>query len=160
MKLLPTLILGATFVASAHASDTVDTHEWTLIPNSDAKAVYTTQVDEPALVLSCSDQGKVSAVIGIEGNLMENLQEKRSNSVFLRATLTVGDQEPVTDRWRFYTKTKFATPTDGKLKRRLYNAAITGSEVTLDLGRRGTFSFTPPEMNEDFLAFANGCAAQ
>lgn len=161
MKLLPALLLGATFVASAHAADSApSTSAWTLLSESNGNAIYSTESGEPALVLGCNDAGKISATFSVDGDVAEKLQSRSARTRRVDATLTVGDGESETAKWAYLPTRKMASPIENKFARRIFNAVVTGSPVTLDLGRRGSFEFVPPSVNDDFKTFAANCLAR
>lgn len=161
MKLLSTLLVGATFVASANAADSAEgSSEWTMLEESNGKAIYSTESDAPALVIGCNDAGKISATFALDGNVETKLSSRSARTRRLNATLTVEGKEPATAKWVFLPTRNMTSPVENKYARRLYNAVITGKPVTLDLGRRGTFEYAPPKLNEDFQSFAAGCIAK
>ena len=160
MKLIPAILLGTTFAASAHAADTSPSEsQWSLLSETNGKAIYSTETDRPALVLGCNDAGKISATISLDGDVVDKLSSRSYRTRRVDGTMTVGDGEAATSKWAYLPTRQMASPIDNKFARRLYNAAVTGSTVTLDLGRRGTYEFAPPEMNSDFKTFASGCLA-
>jgi hypothetical protein len=159
MKIIPTLLLGAALTATAHAADSEPSNSaWSLLENSNGKAIYSTEDGKPALVLGCNDAGKISATFSLDGNVVDKLQSRSLRSRRVSGTLTVEGKEPATLYWAYLPTRNMASPMENKFARRLYNAAVTGSNVTLDLGRRGTYEFTPPKLNSDFETFASGCA--
>jgi len=161
MKLIPALLLGATFAASAHAADSApSTSAWTLLVESNGNAVYSSETGEPALVLGCNDAGKISATFSIDGDVVDKLQSRSARSRRVDATLTVGDGESATAKWAYLPTRKMVSPIENRYARRVFNAAVTGSTVSLDLGRRGSFEFAPPVLNDDFKTFADNCLAR
>lgn len=160
MKLAPTLLVAATFAASAHAADSLEiTGEWSLLEESNGKAIYSTEIGAPALVLGCNDAGKISATFSLDGDVESKLSSRSVRTRSVQATLTVEGKEPVTSKWVYLPTRNMASPVENKFARRLYNAVVTGKAVTLDLGRRGSFEYAPPSLNADFQTFADGCLA-
>lgn len=160
MKLVPALLLGALFTASAHAADSVQSEsEWTMLEQSNGQAIYTTEMSGPALVLGCNDAGKISATFSLDGDIVGKLESRSIRTRRVDGTLTVGNGDADTSTWAYLPTRKMASPVDGKYARRLYNAVVTGKPVTLDLGRRGSYEFTPPALNSDFKAFSDRCIA-
>ena len=160
MKVIPTLLLGAALTATAHAADSApSTSQWSLLEEANGKAIYSTEDGQPALVFGCNDAGKISATFSLDGNIKAKLASRSSRTRRVDGALTVGDGETVTSKWAYLPARNMASPIDNKYARRLYNAAVTGSTVTIDLGRRGTYEFVPPKTNSDFKTFADGCLA-
>ncbi|MEM7639808.1 MAG: hypothetical protein AAGF33_19020 [Pseudomonadota bacterium] len=160
MKLAPTLLIAATFAASAHAADSLEvTAEWSLLEESNGQAIYSTEIDAPALVLGCNDAGKISATFSLDGDIATKLDSRSVRTRSVQATLTVEGKEPATSKWVYLPTRNMASPVENKYARRLYNAVVTGKSITLDLGRRGSFEYTPPSVNVDFKTFADGCLA-
>ena len=161
MKLVPILLIGAAFAASAHAADNEqNSSEWTMLGESNGKAIYSTESNAPALVIGCNDAGKISATFALDGDVEAKLASRSSRTRRLNGTLTVEGNDSATSKWAFLPTRNMASPVENKYARRLYNAAISGKSVTLDLGRRGSFEYSPPALNADFQAFAAGCIAK
>lgn len=160
MKLLPTLFVATAFAASAHAADqTQQSGEWSLLQDANGQAVYSTEVGAPALVLGCNADGKISATFSLEGDVTNNLESGRDRPRTVNATLQVEGKDAAKSKWVYLSKRNMAAPLDTRFARRIYNAAVTGSTISLDLGRRGTYEYAPPKMNGDFKTFASACSA-
>lgn len=160
MKLAPTLLIAATFAATAHAADSLEVSgEWSILEESNGRAIYSTETDAPALILGCNDAGKISATFSIDGDVAGKLASRSIRSRRVNGTLTVEGKEPATSKWAYLPTRNMASPIENKYARRLYNAVVTGKAITLDLGRRGTIEYLPPKVNADFEAFAAGCLA-
>lgn len=160
MKLVPILLTAATFTATAHAADSLEVSgEWSILEASNGKAIYSTETGAPALILGCNDAGKISATFSLDGDVADKLASRSVRSRRVDATLTVDGKEPATSKWAYLPTRNMASPVENKYARRLYNAAVTGKTVTLDLGRRGTYEYAPPKINSDFETFASGCLA-
>jgi len=161
MKLIPALLLGVTFAASAQAADSAPTNsDWTLLEETNGNAIYSTEMDRPALVLGCNDAGKISATLSLDGDVASKLKSRSARSRRVDGTLSIGDGEGETAKWAYLPTRNMASPIENKFARRIYNASVTGSTVTLDLGRRGSYEFAPPKINADFETFASNCLAR
>lgn len=156
MKLISTILLGTVVAGGTGIASAA---EWNPLPNTNGQVIYSTDVDSPAVVLGCSANGQISATFSTDGNVEEKIENKSTRRSIVDGTMTVGDDAPDTAKWTYYTRRKIAIPTDNKFSRRLYNAAVKGAPVTLDFGHRGSYTFTPPAINDAFVAFANGCSA-
>lgn len=160
MKLIPSLLVGLTFAATAHAADSAPSEsEWTILEASNGNAIFSTEMDGPALVLGCNESGKISATFSLDGDIEAKLDSRSLRTRRVSGTLTVEGYEPADTKWAYLPGRNMASPMEGHLARRLYNAAVTGAHVTLDLGKRGTFEYSPPALNSDFETFAAGCLA-
>lgn len=160
MKLLPTLLIGAAFAATAHAADSAqESSDWTVLKETNGKVIYSTESGTPALVIGCNDAGKISATLALDGDVEAKLSSRSVRTRRVNGTLTVDGKEPATSKWAFLPTRNMASPVENKFARRLYNAAVTGKSVTLDLGRRGSYEYSPPKLNADFQAFAASCIA-
>ncbi|MEM7329388.1 MAG: hypothetical protein AAF437_11650 [Pseudomonadota bacterium] len=160
MKLVPALLAAAAFATSAHAADSLEVSgEWSLLEESNGKAIFSTEAGAPALVLGCNDAGKISATFSLDGNVEDKLSSRSVRTRSVQATLTVEGKEPATSKWVFLPTRNMTSPVENKYARRLYNAVVTGKKITVDLGRRGSFEYAPPTINSDFKTFADGCLA-
>lgn len=160
MKLIPTLFAVTAFAATAHAADSLEASgAWTLLEESNGKAIYSSEDGTPALVIGCNDAGKISATFSLDGNITQKLQSRSTRTRRVEGTLTIEGKGSETAQWAYLPTRNMASPVENKFARRLYNAVVTGSKVTLDLGRRGTYEYAPPAINTDFQTFAAGCIA-
>lgn len=160
MKLLPTLLVATAFTGAAYAANKVEqSGEWALLQDSNGQAIYSTEVGAPALVLGCNADGKISATFSFKGDVVNNLESGKDRPRNVNATLHVEGKEAAKSKWIYLSKRNMAAPLDTRFARRIYNAAVTGSTITVDLGRRGTYEYAPPEMNGEFKTFASTCSA-
>lgn len=157
MKLIPTILVGT---AMAMGTGTAMAAEWATMPNSNGQVVYSTETDAPSVVLGCSEDGTISTTFSTDGNVMDKVEMKSNRRSIVKAEMTVGDGEAASAQWAYYPRRKIAMPGDNKFARRMFNAVVTGSQVTLDLGHRGTYAFNPPEMNDEFKTFAKACTSR
>lgn len=160
MKLIPTLLLAAAATGTAFAADEAPaTTEWSLLEGSNGKAVYSTESGAPALVLGCNDAGKISATFSLDGDVMDKLEAKSKRNQLINGSLAVEDDEADKAKWVYLKSRNMASPIEGRYARRIYNAAVTGKSVKIDLGRQGSYEYAPPKLNGQFKAFADSCAA-
>ena len=161
MKLLPVIFAATAFAATANAASGLEASgEWTLLEETNGKAIYSSEAGAPALVIGCNDAGKISATFSLDGNVTDKLQSRSTRTRQVEGTLTIEGKGSETAQWAYLPTRNMAAPVENKFARRLYNAVVTGSKVTLDLGRRGTFEYAPPSVNADFQTFASGCIAK
>jgi hypothetical protein len=160
MKLIPTLLLAAAFTGPAFAADEAPTTtQWSLLEGSNGQAVYSTESGAPALVLGCNEAGKISATFSLDGDVMSKLETRSKRTSVINGSLAVEEGDPDQAKWVFLKKRNMASPIEGRFARRIYNAAVTGKSVTVDLGRQGSYEYDPPKLNGEFKAFADGCSA-
>lgn len=160
MKLIPALLLIPALTGTAFAADEAPgATEWTLLEGSNGKAVYSTQSGAPALVLGCNEAGKISATFSLDGDVMDKLEVRSKRTSVINGSLTIEDGDTDKAKWVFLKTRKMASPIEGRYARRIYNAAVTGKSVVIDLGKKGTYDYAPPKLNGQFKTFADGCAA-
>lgn len=160
MKLIPALLLGVTFAATAHAADGSSTDaEWSLIENSNNRVIYSTAEDAPALILTCSDKGSIKSLISLDGDALGKLSMSSTRSRRVNGELAVGADDSAKINWAYFPSRRMASPIQNRYARRIYNAAIKGAPLTVDLGRRGEYTVSVPQLNDDFKAFAATCSA-
>lgn len=160
MKLMPTLLLAAAFTGTAFAADeALQTTEWSLLDGSNGQAIYSTESGAPALVLGCNDAGKISATFSLDGNVVDKLEAKSKRTQVINGSLAVAEGDADKAKWVFLKTRNMASPIEGRYARRIYNAAVTGKSVTIDLGRQGSYEYAPPKLNGQFKTFADSCAA-
>ncbi|MEL6693429.1 MAG: hypothetical protein AAFQ12_10410 [Pseudomonadota bacterium] len=160
MKLIPTLFLAATFSGTAFAADEAPANtEWNLLDGSNGKAVYSTESGAPALVLGCNEAGRISATFSLDGDVMEKLEVQSKRTRVINGTLAVTEGDSDKAKWAYLKAPNLASPIEGRYARRIYNAAVTGKSVQIDLGRQGSYEYAPPKLNGQFKAFADGCTA-
>ncbi|NQY41130.1 MAG: hypothetical protein HRT80_13645 [Henriciella sp.] len=160
MKLIPTLLLAGAFSGTAFAADEAPAAtQWSLLDGSNGKAVYSTESGSPALVLGCSEAGKISATFSLDGNVMDKMEARSKKTRVINGSLAVEEADADKAKWIYLKRRNMAAPIEGRYARRIYNAAVTGKSVTIDLGRQGSYEYAPPKLNGQFKAFADGCSA-
>ena len=90
---------------------------------------------------------------------MSKLETRSKRTSVINGSLAVEEGDPDQAKWVFLKKRNMAPPIEGRFARRIYNAAVTGKSVTVDLGRQGSYEYAPPKLNGEFKAFADGCSA-
>lgn len=160
MRLIPTLLLAGAFTGTAFAADEAPAAtQWSLLDGSNGKAVYSTESGSPALVLGCNEAGKISATFSLDGNVMDKMEARSKRTRVINGSLAVDEADADKAKWVYLKTRNMASPIEGRYARRIYNAAVTGKSVKIDLGRQGSYEYAPPKLNGQFKAFADGCTA-
>lgn len=131
-------------------------------PASQADGLYVLaeNADGPALMLGCSDRLGVQARIYLKGMTQADLTMEKARRVKTRSVkIETASTETKRDTWA-YLKSKgqliSVRPWQG---RRIFNSAIRGEVVNMDVGKVGELSLELPAVDAAFETFANTCAA-
>ena len=131
-------------------------------PASDADGLYVLaeNADGPAIMLGCSDRLGVQARIYLNGMTQADLAMEKTRRVKTRSVeISTESTEAKRDTWA-YLKSKgqliSVRPWQGK---RIFNAAVRGEVVNMDVTKVGDLAVELPEINDDFKSFAMTCAA-
>lgn len=142
------------FTASAADAESA----WTLTENNGASFLYMADASGPSVTLSCSDKMGVQAVVYLDGNSVDDLGFSKNSKVRSRkVALESETTEPRDGTWAYLRNAKVLISTRGWQGKRIFNAAVTGSSVSMDVFRIGTVSITPPTVNDDFRSFVSEC---
>jgi len=131
-------------------------------PNSEVDGLYLLAENEtgPSVMLGCSDRLGVQAKIYLDGMTQDALAHEPVRNVKTRMVeIDTESTDPKKDVWA-YLRTKgqliSVKPWQGK---RIYNAAVKGENVGLEIRKIGTVSIAMPAINDDFKTFASTCDA-
>ena len=155
-------LAATTLTFTASAADAEST--WTLSDNGGAAFLYMSDPTGPSLTLKCSEQIGLQAVLYLNGNSIDDLviDGDRVNSRRLSArnvTLDTDTTDARKGEWVYFRQVKTLISTRGWQGKRIFNAAVSGSTVSIDIRRVGTFNVTPPAVNDDFRELVAGCSA-
>lgn len=157
LKIGAAVTLGATaFSFTASAADAESA--WTLGDKSGTPFLYMADTSGPSLTLNCSDKMGIQAVLYLDGNSVDDLGV--STKTKIRARKVSIDSDATEERdgsWLYLRSAKTLISTKGWQGKRIFNAAVTGSPVSVDVFRVGTFELTPPTVNDDFRSFVSEC---
>ncbi len=157
----PTHLIIAS-IASLGCAMTVQAAEtsWQLDEEAGASLIFAQDVGGPSLSLVCSDS------IGIQAILYLNGTDSGTPPINPRTRLKSRNMEMSTDsytqrdaKWGYWRPQKVLVSTKSWQGKRLFNAAIKGEAVAIDISRVGEYTLTLPPMNADFAEFASSCAA-
>lgn len=159
LKLGAIVAIAATSIGfSAHAADAEST--WSLGDNNGTAFLFTASPSGPSLTLSCSDKIGVRAVVYLNGNGMDDLEINTKMSLKTRKVELDSDTtEPRDGSWVYLRRAKTLISTKGWQGKRIFNAAVSGSPVSIDVSRAGSYEITLPAVNDDFKSFVSNCSA-
>lgn len=114
------------------------------------------------LTLSCQvvrEDGKLRDTrlnVGFDLDTEKQDFKRRMSIRRTSANVTIGDNK---DSYRFQwnINTDSMVPFDRVLARRIFNAAVRGDTLKLEVSRKTRIDVTLPEMNDAFRTFAKGC---
>jgi len=158
MKL--SFIAACTALAVAFPAQAAD-YSWQVRSQTDDGKVLSIIAEaesKTGVMLSCKSD-KLTAGVSLEPGLVsDRLDTFTKRTKRKKATMTIGDADPNRDVWTYLPATKIAISRQGKTGRRFFNAAVRGDTVNWSLDGRGSTTFTLPEQNDAFKAFAKSCS--
>lgn len=159
LKLGAALAIAATSIGlSAHAADAES--KWSLGDNNGTAFLYTATPSGPSLTLNCSDKLGVQAVVYLGGNAIDDLTIGSKTRLKTRKVeLTSNTTEPRDGHWIYLRTAKTLVSTKSWQGKRIFNAAVTGSPVEMDIFRVGSYDITLPAIDDDFKSFVSSCDA-
>ncbi|MEC7290659.1 MAG: hypothetical protein VXW22_11285 [Pseudomonadota bacterium] len=161
MKHLPRNCVALTFLAAsatlaANAADAESS--WALGERNGQSFLHMTDASGPSLSLRCHDKLGLQAVLYLDGNGIDELDMPIKTKVKTRNVHLDTDS---TDRrdgsWLYVRANKTLYSAKGWQAKRIYNAAISGSTVDVDITRVGSYNLTPPPVNDAFKSFVSSC---
>ncbi|MEM9842219.1 MAG: hypothetical protein AAF767_06200 [Pseudomonadota bacterium] len=131
---------------------------WELNAESERAYVYAKDDAGPSLMLACSDQMGIQALVYLDGNAADELGLDGVRRLASRyVSVETETTEPRSDRWRFARSTRTLISIEPWQGRRIYNAVVTGSPVKMEISREGVFTLNLPPVNEAFKTFSKTC---
>ena len=157
LKSLPVVAaLAASVTLAANAADADSS--WDLADVDGKTFLHTVTAAGPSIALTCSDAVGVQATIYLNGNSID--ETKITSTSGLRTRKGSLDTETTEERdgmWLYLRPAKTLISTKGWQGKRIYNAAITGSPITMTVARLGEMTFELPGVDEAFTDFARSC---
>jgi len=140
-------------VDSADAGHATDFYGFTRI-------IRTAGTTGPLVMLSCqvtsTGVSSLNAAFQIDPeNRYEENPSRTLHLLRLSATLTIGDEKKV-ERFQYHPESTKIIPFSKTVPKRLFNAALTGADVTLKVKGK-THDVDIPGQDEAFAAFAKSC---
>lgn len=153
------LALAATTISfTASAADAEST--WTLGDNNGKAFLHTVTDAGPSVALTCSEKVGIQATVYLNGNSVDETQIKSTSGLRARkGSLETETTEERDGTWLYIRPAKTLISTKGWQGKRIYNAAVTGSPVTMSVSRLGEMTFSLPGVDDHFKSFAGSCAA-
>ena len=150
------LAASASFGASAADAES----SWTLGESDGKSFLHMTDVSGPSLTLNCSDKIGLQAILYLDGNAIDDLGMKIKSKIKTRNVHLDTDSTNRRDGdWLYVRSNKTLFSSKGWQAKRIFNAAVTGSPVAVDITRVGSYELTPPPVNDSFKAFVSECDA-
>jgi len=121
--------------------------------------VTMTNADGPTVSLFCSDKLGVQAAVHLEGADFSNSVAAKSKMRTRTVDISTDSMSERGDAWGYVRNAKTIISTRPWQGKRLFNAAIKGESVTLDVARVGAYTLTMPTTDKAFSTFAKSCSA-
>lgn len=149
------ITLAATAALPAFANDW---KAWEGQDKASPRAIYSDATDQPSALLTCGQNGLLSAVITVKpASLPEQLARNAPYSRAEKASLMVGDADAVETTVRFISAIDVIEARSHSVAAKVFNAAVTGEPVKISVSRIGDITTVLPEPNDAFKAFARTC---
>lgn len=132
--------------------------KWVMSGDETAMVMVTSADNAPGMLINCTT-GKLQVALSTEGVDLTELKPSNRKNRRLVAEMKIEDREPIDARVVYSPGQKLVVTQTFGDRSKLYNAAVQGKTVTVDMGRRGSFTFTPPPINDTFRSFASSCDA-
>lgn len=131
---------------------------WELGETAEKSFLYTKDTSGVSVALTCSDSMGIQATVYLDGNEIDNLATRAPGRLALRkVTLQTDSTEPKSDRWAYVRSERTLISTEAWQGRRIYNAAVTGSPISMNVRRVGDYTLNLPAVDDDFRTFSNSC---
>lgn len=150
--------LGASAALGAHAADAAG--GWTLGEKDGASYLHTVTDAGPSVMLSCSDTVGIRATVFLNGDDMEAAETAEGGKARTRrVALDTASTDSRSGAWGYVRTQGKLISSQSWQGKRIYNAAITGSPVSMDIFKVGERSFELPGVDDHFKSFASSCDA-
>lgn len=157
MKLKKTFITGFGISIAATCLAT-QASAWEMSQGDSKSFVYAKDEGGASIALTCSDSMGIQATVYLDGNDMDNLNVRAPGRLALRrVTLDTESTEPKSDRWAYIRSERTLVSTEAWQGRRIYNAIVTGSPVSMSVRRVGDYTLNLPPVDENFKTFSGTC---
>ncbi|MCR9270179.1 MAG: hypothetical protein ACX94B_09105 [Henriciella sp.] len=145
-----------TFSASAADAEAA----WSLGDKNGKAFLHTVTEAGPSIALTCSERVGVQATVFLNGNSIDEAEIKSTSGLRTRkGSIETATTEEKDGDWLYLRPAKTLISTKGWQGKRIYNAAITGSPVTMTVSRLGEMTFELPGVDDQFKSFASSCEA-
>lgn len=155
---LAAMALAAAFIPVGASLAATGPTGWTRADLPNGQIVYTTSESGSGLAFGCTADGKLSAFVNIDGaDMVSKLTSGKPTTRTKPGKLTVDGGEADKTSWTYMPDLQIMSPKQQQITRRLYNAAITGDTVQLELRYMDDVSIAPPAIDSEFTAFSSSC---
>jgi len=152
------MALAAAFVPVGASLAATGPNGWTRADLPNGQIVYSTSEGGSGLAFGCTADGKLSAFVNIDGaDMVAKLTSGTPATRSKPGKLTVDGGEAARTNWTYMPDLKVMSPKKPQITRRLYNAAVTGDTVQLELRYMDDVSIAPPAIDSEFTAFSSSC---
>jgi len=149
------ITLAATAALPAFA---YDWKAWEGQDKASPRAIYSDAGDQQSALLTCGPNGLLSVMITVKpASLPEQLAKNAPYSRAEKASLMVGQGDAVETTVRFIPAIDVIEARSHSVAAKVFNAAVTGEQLKVSVGRIGDITTTLPEPNDAFKAFARTC---
>lgn len=150
--------LGASAALGAHAADAAG--GWALGQKDGSSYLHAVTDAGPSVMLSCSDTVGIRATVFLNGETMEAAETARDGKTRARrVSLDTDSTEVRSGAWGYVRSQGKLVSSKSWQGKRIYNAAITGSPVSMDIFKIGERRFELPGVDDQFKSFASSCDA-
>jgi len=160
LTLTALLAVAVAGTSAAAAADPVTVNEWRVVKTSETGtpiSIVSGSDEEAGVMVSCRDDKLVAAVGFGAGDIAKRLQSDTNRLKSRAGQLTIGDRDEERARWIYYPQYQLAQTVKSVTAKKIYNAAIRGDAISLNLQRKGITTIQLPAMNDNFKAFAKAC---
>lgn len=147
----------------APSADETTDGDWAALPTSieiaeNTLGVLTTDADQRGVFLACTKDRFFARVATEPMQMAEMALKQTGRSRTVTGTLYRNGEVVDESKWGYLPSLKVAVPTTARPAAILFNAAVRGDTIELELPRIGRFSVDVPAADDAFAAFASGCA--
>lgn len=138
--------------ASLHASS------WELNSDEERSILFAKDANGASIALTCSDSLGVQATVYLDGNEIDQLTVKTPGRLATRrVTLDTDSTEPRSGRWIYIRSGRTLISAEAWQGKRIYNAVVTNSPISMSVRRVGDFSLELPAIDDNFRSFSSMC---
>lgn len=156
--------IGAAIVAATVLATPAFAAEWKPYGDHSSeapRAVYAQEGEGIATLLSCNAEGKLSAIVSIkDGDFVRKMQ---ANAPYRRSVDVSMNRDGVDEGesvWTLIAAVDTIHTKSHTEAAKIYNAAILGQSVQLDVQRKGSVTLDLPSVDDIFTAFATTCFSE
>lgn len=155
MKLAHSLTLATcaaiTMTSAAHAAG------WSPLSDESDRSIYAASSDG-GVVIGCTASRKPAVAFAYDGSSLPDAVDDPSDRMkFRRGSVYVNGEEVYNGKFIYRPSSKLAETNHPSVAIAIYNAAIRGDTVELELNNYGSVEVELPEVDDTFRAYAGAC---